>query len=99
MPHATPSVVAPCALECRPEIVSSLDGRRTDNGKGVMSPSQLAPDPFLPGARESSRRATAAADILFRLPALYRESPGALLPLAQAIADTAAWLADEASRW
>jgi hypothetical protein len=66
-----------------------------------MSTSQLAHDPFLPtgSAPGSARRPAAAADILFRLPALYRDSPGALLPLAQAIADTAAWLAEESSRW
>ena len=66
-----------------------------------MSSSQLAPDAFPPpsGAFTGApRRPAAAADILFRLPALYREDPGALLPLAQAIADTGAWLAEETSR-
>jgi hypothetical protein len=65
-----------------------------------MSSSQLAPDAFPPpsGAFTGAPRRPAAADILFRLPALYREDPGALLPLAQAIADTGAWLAEETSR-
>jgi hypothetical protein len=65
-----------------------------------MSTSQLAPDPSLPSGAvpRAPRRPAAAADILFRLPALFRDSPGALLPLAQAIAETADWLAEEASR-